>query len=651
MLASEFIQSIGVVTHVDQGTNGYNSGQKSLDALQYLGISLVRASVLTAQTSVNKPWVIPIYDLWANNGVHFDMLWSRNGATANPANMVSDIAAVANFASAHAGAVVAIEGPNEPGTAYSYTDAEGVVHTGLDGALTAVSDLVVTVKANAVLSNVPTYGQTGFRADDAAAYLNAHPYVKGAGAQPYAKFKTVVDALHAISNDPIVFTEIGYSTAITKPSDYAVNDPWEGVDEITQAKLTLNSLFDAKRLGVSSVFLYQLFDESRSTADNVAKIGQHFGLFGFTEPAESDVLVSAKPVATAIHNLTTVLGHDGGTYFGPALSIDGTDITGLTTTAASMVLDHASGARDLVLWDEPDIWDEVNDTPIAFIANTAHVTFDGHVVSVRVYDPMAAESAVASYDYVSAVDVAVGDHPVIVSVVASGLAVTGTDTVNRLVGGTGNDLISAGLGNDTLDGGLGADRLIGGLGNDIYLFDNAGDHAVELAGEGLDTVKSSVSVVLDAGVEKLMLKVGAGDLDGTGNDLANTITGNDGDNRLDGGADNDVLKGGLGADTFVFDVAETTLNKDTISDFVTGTDSIEIAVSAYAALADYGLGKLDVDELAFGTKAIATGQHLIYNSTNGALYYDVDGLGGIAQIQIAVLSAHPVLVAGDIFLA
>jgi Ca2+-binding RTX toxin-like protein len=49
-------------------------------------------------------------------------------------------------------------------------------------------------------------------------------------------------------------------------------------------------------------------------------------------------------------------------------------------------------------------------------------------------------------------------------------------------------------------------------------------------------------------VENLLL-TGAGDIDGTGNDLANSIVGNGGSNHLDGGAGADVLAGGEGSDT------------------------------------------------------------------------------------------------------
>src|SRR6185295_12125275 len=63
---------------------------------------------------------------------------------------------------------------------------------------------------------------------------------------------------------------------------------------------------------------------------------------------------------------------------------------------------------------------------------------------------------------------------------------------------------------------------------------------VVTAGDGTDSVSSSVSYALGANVENLTL-TGSGNVNGTGNALNNVITGNSGNNVLDGGAGADTL--------------------------------------------------------------------------------------------------------------
>jgi hypothetical protein len=105
-------------------------------------------------------------------------------------------------------------------------------------------------------------------------------------------------------------------------------------------------------------------------------------------------------------------------------------------------------------------------------------------------------------------------------------------------GGNGNDLLIGGLADDILNGGAGADQMSGGIGNDTYVVDNTGDVVTENAGEGIDTVQTTLaSYFLSPNVENLTF-TDNGTHSGTGNELNNVITGGGGNDKLIGGADN-----------------------------------------------------------------------------------------------------------------
>ncbi|MFM6048589.1 MAG: DUF4347 domain-containing protein, partial [Dolichospermum sp.] len=136
---------------------------------------------------------------------------------------------------------------------------------------------------------------------------------------------------------------------------------------------------------------------------------------------------------------------------------------------------------------------------------------------------------------------------------------TGNDLNNSITGNSGNNALTGGLGNDTLNGGTGADTLVGGVGDDSYFVDNTADIITENSNEGTDSVFSTVTYTLSANVENLTLLSGTTAINGTGNNLSNTITGNTGNNVLTGGLGNDTLNGGTGADTFVGGVGDDKL--------------------------------------------------------------------------------------------
>jgi Ca2+-binding RTX toxin-like protein len=152
------------------------------------------------------------------------------------------------------------------------------------------------------------------------------------------------------------------------------------------------------------------------------------------------------------------------------------------------------------------------------------------------------------------------------------LTLMGTAAIN----GTGNSL------NNTLTGNSAANALAGGLGNDIYVV-GTGDTVVENLNEGTDTVQSSITYTLGPNLENLTL-TGSCAIDGTGNELNNTITGNSASNILTGGLGNDTLNGSTGADTLVGGLGNDTYVVDNAGDVVNetlneGTDTVQSSIT------------------------------------------------------------------------
>jgi Ca2+-binding RTX toxin-like protein len=234
-------------------------------------------------------------------------------------------------------------------------------------------------------------------------------------------------------------------------------------------------------------------------------------------------------------------------------------------------------------------------------------------------------------------------------------------TEASVVNGTGNSLNNYMVGNvaaNVLDGKAGIDTMIGGAGNDTYYVDNASDVTSEtsaLAAE-IDVVFSSVSRTLGANLEKLTL-TGTAAINGTGNNSNNTLVGNSAANILSGGDGNDLIYGNLGIDTmtggdgadiFIFDsVLNSATNRDIITDFITVDDTIRIDQTIFTKFTATGALSSNLFRSSTNGVAMDSDDYLLYNTTSGALLYDLDGNGTGAAIQFAALSTKPTLTAAD----
>ncbi|MGE0698315.1 MAG: calcium-binding protein, partial [Hyphomicrobiaceae bacterium] len=209
---------------------------------------------------------------------------------------------------------------------------------------------------------------------------------------------------------------------------------------------------------------------------------------------------------------------------------------------------------------------------------------------------------------------------------------TGNSGNNVISGNGGNDTLDGGAGNDLLVGGTGADSMIGGTGDDTFVVDSASDIVVEAAGAGggIDTVRTwlfDLDLANYASVENATL---------TGT-AALSLTGDEDDNELTGNIGANIMTGGFGAYTFVFNTTLGGTNIDTITDFTAGEDKVALSKAIMTALAV--TGTLDADQFVIGTQAGDADDHVIYDDTTGALFYDENGSEDGGQVQFATLAA------------
>lgn len=205
----------------------------------------------------------------------------------------------------------------------------------------------------------------------------------------------------------------------------------------------------------------------------------------------------------------------------------------------------------------------------------------------------------------------------------------GGDGNDVLYGGDGDDDLFGGNGNDQLSGGEGADYMVGGTGNDTFFVSEAGDQAIEGAGEGSDTVQSLLAnYTLGANLEIVLLREGAavdaaGRTNANGNELNNGMRGNSGANTLSGKGGNDSIYG-MGGDDI--------LNGGTGNDLIdggAGDDLVSFKVDGGTQGATVDLSITTGQNTGFGTDQIRGVENLEGTQNNDVL----SGNNGVNRIS------------------
>ncbi|WP_457089038.1 calcium-binding protein [Microvirga sp. P5_D2] len=130
---------------------------------------------------------------------------------------------------------------------------------------------------------------------------------------------------------------------------------------------------------------------------------------------------------------------------------------------------------------------------------------------------------------------------------------------------------------------------------------------------------------------------------GEGNDRLYAGAGNDrmtagrGDDVLSGGSGADNLHGGAGQDAFLFNTnPDGTTNLDTIRGFSVADDTVWLESRIFTEAGPEG--RLISSYFWKGTSAHDSTDRIIYDSAEGVIYYDPDGIGAVAQVAITNIS-------------
>jgi hypothetical protein len=381
--AASFIGSLGVNTHLSWTSTPYGNLSAVQNELSYLGLHAVRDNVANTTQEFNALSAL------AAMGVKVDMI--ANSDLSGFMNLAH------NLSAAHPGDVIAVEGLNE-------------VSPGSSSAAQLQQNLYNAVKADPLLAGTSVYnlslaGPKAFGSDLSAYATDANAHIYYGGGQPEYGWSpndstywwsTYLKAAQSNATGlPTVVTETGATTAVG-------NQTSVGVDQATQAKQILNSLMDGAKSGVAMNYIYELVDSRNNGASDSES---HFGLYNWDG--------TAKQSATAIHNFTSVLTSHGALSGTPG-SLDYA-ISGVPQWGGQMLFEQGDGTYDVVVWAEPDIWNESSSTPIS-APNTPITLNLANAANVSIYDPMSGTSAVKSLGTTSQVAFNVTDHPLIVEI-------------------------------------------------------------------------------------------------------------------------------------------------------------------------------------------------------------------------------------------
>lgn len=395
-----FLSSLGVNTHVSQG---YNPGSYVLP-LRYLGVRNIRDS------ERNLPGLILLHQ---QAGVRVDLLGD---------DVVGLVAAAKTLA--RAGALLSVEGPNEPNNFL-------ITHNGKRGGGTTGSwlpvaefqrELYSAVKSDQELKGYPVFhvSEGGAETENVglqflsipagattllpegtqfADYANVHNYVSGirigyVDNQTWQAADPTLDShwdgLYAEYGRTWKRHFPGYSNAELQTLPRVTTETgWDAAnvqEERIQGIVLVNTYLAQYKRGWRHTFIYQLGEGEGG--------GGHQGLFHENW--------TPKLAATYIHNLTTILADENRSATPGSFAYS---IPNKPPTVHDLLLQRSDGVFQLVVWGE-----QVSGT------NNVTVNLGSVRAIVKVYDVTLGEAPIQTLENITNIPLTITDHALIVEI-------------------------------------------------------------------------------------------------------------------------------------------------------------------------------------------------------------------------------------------
>jgi hypothetical protein len=367
LLATAFINSVGINTHLHGEKFGYENRDTVATAIQYLGVKNVRDSAQSQRD-------VQIWTAFAQTaGVKFDDYMPEG----SPDDMRQALTLVPQLAAA--GVLNFVEGANEEDAPYAIkagnslalaaTFQQQVYQTGHSLGLPVINMSFGQgwTAANNWHGNYDKVGDLSHFAD----FANAHTYPKSVVGEPRKSVARLNDnAKLAASSKPVIVTELG----------------WKSTPETEQsiAVALINGLMDAVHEGAEKTYIYALFDDQSG----------HFGIMN------SDG--SPKPAGTALHTLMALLSDP----LSRSTEIRNISykLDGASADDRSLAFQKSDGTYWIAIW---------NDTGAQ---HSVTLKLAAPARELDVFDPFSGTDPVQSRLPVGAATIALADHLLLVRV-------------------------------------------------------------------------------------------------------------------------------------------------------------------------------------------------------------------------------------------